>query len=58
MIVDGDIDYHIIRSWAHSSKHKYSARTMRMVAVCWVLTNKFDCSIKGGFVRDWVVRNI
>ena len=26
-----------------------------MVAVCWVLVNVFDCNIKGGFIRDWVV---
>lgn len=26
-----------------------------MIAVCWVLVNRFDCVIKGGFVRDWVV---
>ena len=29
---------------------------MRMVAVCWVLVNKFHCTIKGGFIRDWVIR--
>ena len=28
-----------------------------MVAVCWVLVTKFDCTIKGGFVRDWVIGN-
>jgi hypothetical protein len=26
-----------------------------MIAVCWILINKFNCKIKGGFVRDWVV---
>ena len=57
MIVDGSIDYHVVRSWAQNSENIYSNRTMRMVAVCWILTNKFDCSIKGGFIRDWVVRN-
>jgi hypothetical protein len=57
MIVDSTIEYHIVRSWAHSQTNQYSSRTMRMVAVCWILTNKFNCSIKGGFIRDWVVRN-
>lgn len=31
---------------------------MRMVAVCWILVNKFHCKIKGGFIRDWVIRGI
>jgi hypothetical protein len=57
MIVDSSIDYHVIKSWAHNKSMDYSNRTMKMIAVCWVLTTKFDCSIKGGFVRDWVVRN-
>jgi hypothetical protein len=26
-----------------------------MIAACWVLTTLFNCVIKGGFVRDWVV---
>ena len=26
-----------------------------MIAVCWVLVNRLNCVIKGGFVRDWVV---
>jgi len=26
-----------------------------MIAVCWVLVTMFNCTIKGGFVRDWVV---
>lgn len=26
-----------------------------MVAVCWILTCLFDCIVKGGFIRDWVV---
>ena len=30
-------------------------RTARMIAVCWILVNKFDCVIKGGFVRDWII---
>lgn len=29
---------------------------MRMVVVSWILVNKFDCTIKGGFIRDWVIR--
>lgn len=27
-----------------------------MVAVSWILVNKFHCVIKGGFIRDFVVR--
>lgn len=27
-----------------------------MVAVAWILVNKFHCTIKGGFIRDWVIR--
>ena len=57
MIVDSSIEYHIVKSWAQSQTNQYSSRTMRMVAVCWILTNKFQCSVKGGFIRDWVVRN-
>lgn len=26
-----------------------------MEFVAWVLLNKYDCTLKGGFVRDWVV---
>jgi len=26
-----------------------------MIAVCWVLVKHFDCIVKGGFVRDWIV---
>jgi hypothetical protein len=28
-----------------------------MIAVSWVLTNVFGCVLKGGFVRDWVVKS-
>lgn len=57
-IVDSKLDHHIIRGWANGSgpSTRYS-RTGRMIAVCWVLTNVFNCVIKGGFVRDWVVNN-
>ena len=57
MIVDSQLDYHIVKSWTHNSNMPYLNRTMRMVAVCWVLVTKFHCSIKGGFVRDWVIKN-
>ena len=56
MIVDSKIEYHVVKSWTYNITMHYSNRTMRMVAVCWILVTKFDCTIKGGFVRDFVVR--
>ena len=56
MIVDSDMDYHIVKNWVDSKNHDFSQRTMRMVAVCWILVNRFNCIIKGGFIRDFVVR--
>lgn len=56
MIVDSDLEYHVVKSWAQSENYGFRLRTMRMVAVCWVLVNKFHCTIKGGFIRDWVIR--
>lgn len=63
MIVDGSISYNVVKSWAQNSKKfiqapgvEFHPRTMRMVTVCWILVNKFNCEIKGGFIRDWVVR--
>lgn len=26
-----------------------------MELVCWILVNKYNCKIEGGFVRDWIV---
>jgi hypothetical protein len=56
MIVDSSLKYHIVKSWTFNNKMKYSNRTMRMIAVCWVLVTKFNCTIKGGFLRDFVIR--
>lgn len=56
MIVDSSIQHHVIKNWANSKNNKFSIRTMRMVAVAWILVNKFYCTIKGGFIRDWVIR--
>jgi hypothetical protein len=55
-IVDSKIEPHVRRSWTlgGASNTKYP-RTARMIAVCWVLVCMFDCTIKGGFVRDWVI---
>lgn len=55
MIVDSQLEPHILKKWVQHPKHDYKPRTMRMVAVCWVLVNKFKCTIKGGFIRDFVV---
>jgi hypothetical protein len=57
-IVDSKIDQRIIKDLANcsGSSTRY-LRTGRMIATCWVLVNKFDCIIKGGFVRDWIVNN-
>jgi hypothetical protein len=30
-------------------------RTSRMELVAWILVNKFNCILEGGFVRDWIV---
>lgn len=56
MLVDSELDYHIVKNWVDSKNHDFKPRTMRMVAVCWILVNKFHCVIKGGFIRDFVVR--
>lgn len=57
MVVDSSINFHTIQNWGSTSKlMPYLDRTMKMIAVCWVLVNKFNCVIKGGFVRDWIVR--
>ena len=55
-IVDSKIEWYVIKGWVNKCgiKTKY-VRTARMVAVCWVLVNMFNCVVKGGFVRDWVV---
>lgn len=54
-IVDSKIDLYVIKGWAKGYGISKYPRTARMVAVCWVLTCIFDCVIKGGFVRDWVI---
>ena len=54
-IVDPNISLSIVKSWVNGEFSTRSPRTYRMVAVAWILTNKYDCSVKGGFVRDWVV---
>jgi len=55
-IVDSGLDHHIIKGWAKGyGPSTFYPRTARMIAASWVLTNMFDCAIKGGFVRDWVV---
>jgi hypothetical protein len=56
MIVDSQIEPHIIKNWASSATHWFKQRRMRMVAVSWVLFNKFNWTIKCGFIRDWVIR--
>ena len=55
-IVDSYLDFYVLKGWVSGSgpNTKY-ARTARMIAVCWVLTCRFHCVIKGGFVRDWIV---
>ncbi len=55
-IVDSRIQTYVIKGWVHGRGPftKYP-RTARMIAACWVLVNKFNCVVKGGFVRDWVV---
>jgi hypothetical protein len=37
------------------SSVSYSERTAKMVVVSWALVTYFDCIIKAGFVRDWIV---
>lgn len=54
-IVDPNIDFAVLKSWVSGVYDNVYIRTYRMVAVCWVLVNRYDCCIKGGFVRDWVV---
>lgn len=55
-IVDSRKQHYILKGWASGKgpETKYP-RTARMIAVSWVLVNLFGCTIKGGFVRDWVV---
>jgi hypothetical protein len=55
-IVDSRIEHYVIKGWVNGKGPltKYP-RTARMIATCWVLVNKFNCVVKGGFVRDWVV---
>lgn len=56
MIVDSSIQYQTVKRWANGNKmSQYSIRTMKMVAVSWILVTKFNCIITGGFVRDWIV---
>lgn len=56
MIVDSNIEYQTVKGWAIGNKmSQYLDRTMKMIAVSWVLVTKFNCIIKGGFVRDWIV---
>lgn len=54
-IVDPKINVAILKSWASGVYSKVPIRVYRMVTVCWVLVNKYDCCIKGGFLRDWVI---
>ena len=55
-IVDSSLDFYILKGWVSGSgPNTKFPRTARMIAACWVLTCKFHCVIKGGFVRDWVV---
>jgi hypothetical protein len=55
-IVDSKIEPYILKGWCNGKgPSTKEARTARMIAVCWILVTKFDCVIKGGFVRDWVV---
>ena len=56
-IVDSKIQHYVIKSWANGRGPSENARTSRMIVVCWVLTNMFDCVVKGGFIRDWVVNS-
>jgi hypothetical protein len=53
-IVDSEREYHLIKSLVNGKSNR-SPRLCRMIAVCWVLVNRFSCIIKGGFVRDWIV---
>lgn len=55
-IVDSKLQHYVLKGWVNGKgpETKYP-RTARMIAVCWVLVNLFNCTIKGGFVRDWVV---
>jgi hypothetical protein len=36
------------------TERQVSERTAKMIAVSWALV-LFDCTITGGFVRDWIV---
>lgn len=53
-IVDSEREYHLVKNLING-KSSRSMRLRRMIAVCWVLVKRFDCIIKGGFVRDWVI---
>lgn len=53
--MDPSIDEISIKSLGKKGKAVRSDRINRMIAVCWILINKFNCKIKGGFVRDWVI---
>lgn len=54
-IVDPKIDFAVLKSWVSGVYDSVTIRTYRMIAVCWILVNRYDCIIKGGFIRDWVV---
>lgn len=55
-LVDSKMPHYILKSWCsgRGPSTKFP-RTARMIAVSWVLINLFDCVVKGGFVRDWIV---
>jgi hypothetical protein len=54
-IVDPNIEHYKIKNMVNGKDRKLSPRVRRMIAACWFLVNFFDCTIKGGFVRDWIV---
>lgn len=54
-IVDPNIEHYRLKNLSNGKHSKYSARIRRMIAVCWYLVNECECTIKGGFVRDWIV---
>lgn len=53
-IVNHTLDVVVIKSWGSGMYDKVDISMHRMIAVCWVLVNKHDCSIKErGFIRDY-----
>ena len=54
-LVDSKLEHYVLKGWVSGRGGTKYPRTARMIAVCWVLINVFGCTVKGGFVRDWVV---